>query len=153
MNAASRQLEAFIDHLGLRHFRGEELTPYWSRKKGKISNSPPPPALWPNIVHTLIVLDEIRAMAKAPILITSSYRNPAYNAAVGGERNSYHMRFNAVDFYADGKSPAALWKIATNLRGMPFAIDNETFIFRGGIGLYAGFVHLDTRGYDADWRR
>jgi hypothetical protein len=36
----------------------------------------------------------------APVLISSGYRSPAVNAAVGGSRNSQHMTGQAADFTA-----------------------------------------------------
>ena len=36
------EMEAFIDALGLRHFRGRELTPYWSRVNSNGRNACPP---------------------------------------------------------------------------------------------------------------
>lgn len=45
-------------------------------------------------------LDELREAAGVPMTITSSYRSPEYNAAVGGASDSAHsdVPCNAVDF-------------------------------------------------------
>lgn len=41
---------------------------------------------------------------------------------------------------------------AKEMRGRTFHYpDGRQFIFRGGIGLYPTFVHIDTRGVDANW--
>jgi hypothetical protein len=100
-------LENFIDGLGLRYFRGRELTPYWSRTCGSIRNSAPPQSLWNNLGRTLKVLDRLRDEIGHPIRITSSYRDPDYNASscVGGEPNSQHSAGKALDFVAAGGTP------------------------------------------------
>jgi len=147
-----QQLEQFIDSLGLRYFKGREFTPYWSRVKNGVKNSIPHESLWPNIVQTLIIADEVRHKLGAPMAVTSSYRSPAYNKAVGGAPASLHLRFNALDLSCS--SPAKAAAIADSLRGKVFANPTSgggTFIFAGGIGTYPSFVHIDTRGYDADW--
>ena len=147
-----QELEAFIDRLGLRHFKGREFTPYWSRTLDGVRNARPHESLWPNIVPTLIVADEAREQLGQPITISSSYRRPAYNAAVGGEENSFHMRFMALDLQSPA-GPKALHAVFKRLRGTRFKLPGNagSFIFRGGIGLYPTFVHVDTRGKDANW--
>lgn len=37
-------------------------------------------------------LEHLRQLAGAPVLVNSGYRCPAYNRAVGGAANSYHMQ-------------------------------------------------------------
>ncbi len=93
----------------------------------------------PNLIAAL---EQIRAQAKSPIRVTSGYRPPAYNAAVGGEANSYHMDGLAADIYCDGLSTKALYDICDSLVG-----DG------GGVGYYPtqGFVHVDVRGYRSRW--
>jgi hypothetical protein len=34
MATKAQQLEEFIDRLGLRHFKGSEYTPYWTKTYG-----------------------------------------------------------------------------------------------------------------------
>jgi uncharacterized protein YcbK (DUF882 family) len=140
------ELEAFIDAKGFKHFRGAELTPYWSRERNGVTNSTPPCDLWPNILPTLRVLDELRERLGAPIRLLSTYRSPAYNRAVGGERNSFHMQFRAIDFACDKGTPDEWADVLKTMRKLG--------VFRGGIGVYPGkgFVHVDTRGYEANWR-
>jgi len=149
-------LAQFIDHLGLRHFRGKELTWLWSRTRKGVANSVPPENLWHNVIHPLIVLDEIRERLREPITITSAYRSPAYNEAVGGERMSYHKVFGALDFTTPAGARAAA-QVARSLRGTRFVVrfprpgDAASFTWRGGIGVYPKFVHIDARGVDANW--
>jgi uncharacterized protein YcbK (DUF882 family) len=153
-NAAD--LEHLIDLLKLRHFSGAELTAYWTRKRGKVQNSMPHESLWPNIVPTLIVADELREQIGAACTILSSYRSPAYNAAVGGERASLHMQFRALDLTFTKGTPQQWQAIARKLRGTKFKLPDNggNFVWKGGIGLYvqSHFIHIDTRGYDANWQ-
>ncbi len=145
------RLELFVDQIGLRHFRGKELTWLWGRTRGGVMNSIPPEDIWPNCVQPLIVLDEIRDRLREPVRITSAYRSPAYNAAVGGERMSYHKIFMALDFSCR-RGAVISAAVARELRGTRFKMPGGgSFVWRGGIGEYPGFVHIDTRGKDANW--
>lgn len=147
------QLAAFIDRLALKHFRGKEVADYANRTRGKVKNSVPPDALWPNIIPTLVVADQIRELMDCPITITSAYRSPAYNTAVGGETGSYHMRFMALDLIPGNGKVKTLATIARKLRGQKFKVpgSNDSFTWLGGIGVYPNFVHIDCRGYNANW--
>jgi len=152
--ATATDLETFIDRLKLRHFKGAEFSEYWTRTRKGVSNNLPPEALWPNIIPTLIVLDEIREQAGQPVILSSTYRSPRYNAAIGGEPASFHMRFMAVDFSAMCGA-RDLHAIAQSLRGRKFKLPvRGQFTFDGGIGLYvkSGFVHLDCRNTPANWK-
>lgn len=49
-----------------------------------------------------IGLERVRAVLGCPILISSGYRSPKLNAAIGGARNSQHCKGEAADFIAPG---------------------------------------------------
>jgi lysozyme len=116
-----------------------------------VSNTCPPRALWQNCIQPLVVLDEIRERLREPVRITSAYRSPAYNRAVGGELMSYHLQFMALDFTCR-RGAAVSAAVARELRGTRFKLPGGgSFVWRGGIGQYPGFVHIDTRGKDANW--
>ena len=122
-----------------RNFKAAEFTHYFARPL----NDVPPKALWKNIVPTLRLVDDLRDHVKSPIVILSSYRSVAYNKKVGGEKKSYHMSFRALDIAAAEVSPRKLRQLLVKWR--------DAGKFSGGIGLYPTFVHVDTRGYNADW--
>ena len=111
----------------------------------------PTKRLWENVAPTLAVLDRLRADIGAPIIITSSYRDPDYNSCVGGVANSQHKFFRAIDFFARSGTSSSWATTLRSYRGQTFTADGKEFVFHGGIGTYDSFVHLDTRGNDADW--
>lgn len=88
------------------------------------------------------LLEKIRAKVGGPIRITSAYRPPEWNREVGGVSNSQHLDGIAADIYADKVNTARLYDIADAIVGSS-----------GGVGYYPlqGFVHVDTRGYEARW--
>lgn len=144
-----RDFATFIDSLGLEHIKAYELLFKGHQHSDTESpayglNTDPPRALWPNIVSTVKVLDRLRESLAAPIVLTSIYRSPAYNAAIAGAGGSQHMKFNAIDFVVRNHMSPDTW--AAVLKEM-----RADGIFKGGIGTYLSFIHLDTRGYNATW--
>ncbi len=73
-----------------------------------------------------------------PITITSGYRCPAHNKAVGGAKESQHLLGKAADIVVKGMSPAT---VAEHAEAIGF----------GGIGRYATFTHVDVRAGRARW--
>lgn len=139
----------FVERLGLKHFSAAELLVMGHQHANPGSpafglNRRPPRALWANIAPTVLVLDRLRDRLGVPIVTLSAYRSPAYNRCIAGAKASQHTQFRAVDFLCRGASRPADW--ARVLRRM-----RADGLFKGGIGTYASFVHLDTRGHDADW--
>lgn len=91
-------------------------------------------------------MDKLQALRTAlgrPMLITSAYRSPAHNRAVGGAKNSYHMRGVAFDVRMENHDPHHFEAVA---RSVGFT----------GFGYYpkSGFMHIDTgpaRSWGAHW--
>lgn len=133
--------EQFIVGLQLRHFSPKEILFLGNGNKRLKVNTQPPESLWRNIVPTAWVADLARARYGKPIRVLSGYRNQAYNSAIGGASASQHMKFTALDLGCD--DPKRLHEILSDFRAAG--------VFRGGLGLYPAFVHLDTRGSNADW--
>jgi uncharacterized protein YcbK (DUF882 family) len=102
-----------------------------------------PEELFPNILVTVILLDELRKWYNKSIFIHSTYRSPEYNQAIGGKKNSLHLKFNAIDFGV--KNYFDLPKLYAKLDEW----DRGNFNWPAmGIGLYErqSFIHVDTRG-------
>jgi N-acetylmuramoyl-L-alanine amidase len=93
------------------------------------------------------MLDEIRRRLGAPVRILSCYRSPAYNSCIGGESASLHMKFNAIDWRCDSGSVQEWHRAAKDVR-------RSKPEFLGGVGLYVNsrFIHIDTRGHEANWQ-
>lgn len=107
-------------------------------------NTDPPPELWPNLVPLARVLEALRVRLGKPIALRSIYRSPAYNKAVSGASASFHMQFKAADFVVVGLGTPPDW--AATLRAM-----RAGGLFKGGIGTYDTFVHVDVRGENVDF--
>ena len=136
----------FLLSLNLRHLSpGEIIDPHRGVADG-IENTIPPRHLWEKLAPTLKAADELRERLELPLCrITSGYRSPRYNAIIpGAVRGSYHTRNQALDLIYFCSAQKA-FQMALQLRKEGF--------FRGGIGLYPTFIHLDTRGYAATWRK
>ena len=106
-------------------------------------NSLPPAELCGNLVPTLHVLDELREFLGEPITLLSIYRSPAYNAQISGARYSQHLVNKAIDFKVKGIGPRAVRNRLLKMRAAG--------CFKGGVGVYPSFIHLDTRGRNATW--
>lgn len=97
---------------------------------------------------TPVDLDHLRrlealraALGARPITITSGYRCPAHNAAVGGHPSSEHMDGTATDVVVRGVAPDTVADRADSIVGI------------GGIGRYDTFTHLDGRLRTSRWDR
>ena len=119
------------------------MEPHFKSRRGTL-NSLPPKKLWKKIGPTLKVIDKLCDDIGLPVKeIISAYRSPEYNKAVRGKSRSYHMSNQALDVTFCKTSPWRVAKAARQLRAKK--------VFKGGIGRYSGFVHIDTRGFNVDW--
>ncbi len=83
------------------HFSLEEFTHSSKALSMGVENDPTPQHL-ENLKHLAIGMEAVRALFDRPIEITSAYRNPQVNAAVGGVPTSAHALGHAADFHVDG---------------------------------------------------
>ena len=128
----------------VRHFEWHEFLIKGASNASKPLNTDPPSELWPNAIALARVLEAFRNAVGEQVILTSVYRSPAYNEAIGGSNRSQHMAFTAADFQVSGGGSTGDWAdILKQLR--------ERGLFEGGIGIYNSFVHVDTRGSRADW--
>lgn len=87
------------------------------------------------------VLQKIRDHFGKSVKITSAYRTPAKNKAVGGQAYSQHLYGRAADIKVKGIAPKTVAAYAETL------LKNK-----GGIGTYATFTHVDVRAAKARWK-
>ena len=139
----TREFQSFLDRNRIQFFTAREVLFLGASNAWLKLNTAPDPSLWPNILPALAAADELRRRLGRPVQILSAYRNPSYNRAIGGARNSQHAQFRALDLTAKVPIPE-LAKLAKQIR--------TEKIFTGGLGTYPGFIHLDSRPTNADWR-
>ena len=140
--------DEFLEGLSLRHFHPREITSQGERESWNgVHNSLPPESKWGAIVQVLWVADLARHELGFSLTVTSAYRSPAYNSAVGSTagNNSQHVANTALDLIPGGGRVDDLYD---QLQAMRLGL-----AFKGGLGLYrnSGFVHVDTRGTNATW--
>ena len=139
---AKAEFQRLLEAQGTRYFTADEVFFRGARDARLQLNTDPPRALWPSLLAVVKVADEARHRLGKPLRINSAYRSPAYNRSLpGAAKNSVHTQGGALDLAG---SPATLHKILTQLRKEGF--------FKGGIGRYRTFTHVDVRGRDADWQ-
>ena len=86
------------------------------------------------------VLQKIRNHFAKPVTITSAYRTPGKNKAVGGTTYSQHLYGKAADIKVKGIAPKTVAAYAERL--LPKS---------GGIGIYSTFTHIDVRSAKSRW--
>ena len=81
----------------MKYFNLSELSASASAERLAIDNTPPRAAQRMLTILVEQLLDPIRRRYGAPIIVTSGYRCPALNTAVGGVANSHHIVGCAAD--------------------------------------------------------
>lgn len=96
-----------------KNFSLEELTHSDLATRKGINNDPTS-----NIINNLgrlaQLLEQVRKMVGRPITVSSGYRCPELNKAVGGQPNSQHMQGCAADIRALNMTPDQLVKAIIN---------------------------------------
>lgn len=86
------------------------------------------------------ILQKVRNHFGKTVTITSAYRTPTKNKAVGGQTYSQHLYGRACDIKVKAVAPKTVAAYVNTI--MPKS---------GGIGTYKTFVHVDTRTTKARW--
>lgn len=119
------------------------LKPHFKRR-GSIRNQLPPRFMWKRIGDTLKVIDRLSYELRSPVKeLLSIYRSPSYNRSCGGRSLSQHKENRAIDVKFSRASSYAAARQAKRLRDKGY--------FKGGVGTYSSFLHIDTRGSNATW--
>jgi len=139
-SGAKADFQRLLDEAGVRYFTADEVFFRGARDAKLKLNTDPPRGFWPSLLAVVKIADEARHRLGKPLRINSGFRSAAYNRAIRGAANSLHTKAAALDLSG---SPATLHRILTQMR--------REGLFRGGLGRYKTFVHVDVRGKNADW--
>ncbi len=134
----------YLTNLRLKSISPQQVIEAHAKSHGSIWNTLPPKAWWTRMGYTLRVADRIALeLNVSEVEIISAYRAPAYNAhCEGAKSRSWHQANVAVDVKFPVRSSQAT-AAARNLRSRG--------LFKGGVGGYWNFTHIDSRGENMDW--
>jgi len=108
------------------------------------NKTPVPRQYWKNVNRLAKNLQALRDAVGQPVVITSGYRTPEYNKAIGGAKHSQHLLCLAADIKVPGLLPLEVAAMIENL-----IADGK--IDQGGVGIYTTWVHYDCRtNFDPD---
>jgi hypothetical protein len=134
----------YLTNLRLRSISPQQVIEAHAKSHGSIWNTLPPRAWWTRMGYTLRVTDRVALeMNVSEVEVISAYRAPAYNAhCEGAKSRSWHQANVAVDV----KFPARASQVAAAARNL-----RSRGLFKGGVGGYWNFTHIDSRGENMDW--
>ena len=101
------------------HFTLEELTASQAAVRNGLDNKPDLEAA-KNLRWLAGTLEEVRKLVGKPVHVSSAYRSPAVNKAVGGSSKSAHMRGLAADITVSGMASRDLAEL---IRSSAIAFD------------------------------
>ena len=142
--AAAATYLRYLNSLKLQRISPSQVVEAHAKQKGSVWNSIPPKAWWNRMGYVLRVVDRIaREMSVNQVEIISAYRAPAYNAhCAGAKSGSWHQ----ANVAADVKFPVAASKVTKMAREL-----RDLGLFKGGVGGYWNFTHIDARGQNINW--
>jgi len=121
------------------HFFLSELVASTTADLLHLDNTPAPELL-PRLILLAEMLERIRSTLNVPIIITSGYRSPAVNSAVGGVTSSAHTKGHAADFVAPRYGTASA--VAATLAPLVSVLGIGQIILEGVKGRQ--WVHVST---------
>jgi zinc D-Ala-D-Ala carboxypeptidase len=130
------------------HFSLSELTASAKAAKVGIDNTPAPELL-PRLVLLAELLERIRERLDAPVIVTSGYRCPKLNRAVGGVTSSDHTQGHAADIVAPKFGTAT--DVAIALAPLVGVLGIGQIILEGVKGKQ--WVHVSTRAPEKSTNR
>ena len=134
----------YLMSLRLKSISARQVVEAHTKSKGSVWNTLPPRRWWTRMGYTLRVADRIALeMNVKEVEVVSAYRCPIYNAHCEGARvGSWHQANVAVDV----KFPVRPGKVTAAARNL-----RDRGLFKGGVGGYWNFTHIDTRGENINW--
>jgi len=128
-----------------KHFELWEFEQSQTATRLKIYNGANPDAI-NNLKRLCRLLEKIRTLVGKPIIISSGFRSPQLNRAVGGAVNSQHQYGLAADFNVPGYSIAEVIYI---IKESGLKYDQLINVF-GSTG--NGWVHISIPAIDKPYR-
>ena len=122
------------------HFTLGELTRSATADRLGLDNTAPP-ELVPRLMLVAEMLERIRSTLGVPITVTSGYRSPPVNRAVGGVTSSDHAQGHAADIVAPGYGTP--YQIAKVVAPLVASLGIGQLILEGVKGKQ--WVHVSTR--------
>lgn len=133
----------YLNSLGLRRVSPAQVVASHAKAKGTVWNTLPPKAWWRRMGYTLKVVERIaQELNVQQVEVISAYRSPAYNARCGGRAGSWHQ----ANIAADVKFPVRASLVTATAREL-----RDLGLFKGGVGGYWNFTHIDARGQNINW--
>jgi len=152
VGALLAELDQYLRNAGISTdlIDAQELTrlPKWSRQ------GIPPRSLWPNIVPTARLYQELRARMRQPLSVRA-YRPPEYNELVNGAERSQHQWFSAMDVRVPSSVATSDLRRELALQGARLYLElGEPFQI--GLGVYGANtpsnIHIDAGYQRRTWR-
>lgn len=113
------------------HFTLEEMVASQTAARLGLDNTPPR-EMMATLKRTAQLLEEVRTLLGGrPVLVSSGYRSPAVNRAVGGAQNSAHMLGCAADFSCPSFGPPL--EICRTIARSAIAFDQVIHEFRAWV--------------------
>ncbi|MGA0853592.1 MAG: D-Ala-D-Ala carboxypeptidase family metallohydrolase [Luteolibacter sp.] len=141
---SAKEYLQYLNSLKLKRVDPAQVLESHAKEKGGVWNTIPPKSSWRRMGYTLRVAERIaQEMNESEVEIISAYRSPGYNARCRGARtHSWHQQNIAVDVKFSAR-PSKVTAMARQLR--------DEGLFRGGVGGYWNFTHIDARGQNINW--
>lgn len=135
---------SYLNSLKLKNITAQDVISAHAKEHEGVWNTLPPKQWWTRMGYTLRVVDRVSTAMNVPVKeIVSAYRSPSYNARCqGAKKGSYHQANVAIDVQFD-TSARNVTHAARTLR--------DRGLFKGGVGSYSSFTHIDTRGTNVNW--
>ena len=136
--------DRYLASLNLKRLSAHQVVEAHAKSRGGVWNTLPPKPWWNRMGYTLRVIDRIAVELDMPVKeIVSAYRSPAYNARCpGAKTGAWHQANVAVDVQFPVRA-STVTAAARHLR--------DRGLFKGGVGGYSTFTHIDTRGTNVNW--
>lgn len=121
------------------HFTLAELCNSQAAARNRLDNRPGDKEI-ANLKRLAELLEQIRKLVGKPINVSSAYRSPAVNKAVGGSKTSAHMKGLAADITVSGMTAKALATLISMSK-----IEFDQLILEGNSWVHIGLSETKPR--------